>query len=66
MPALVIQADEDRLIPNAHPPRWAELLPNARLEKVGGESHPTGHLLMIQEPDRTAETIRGFIQEVEG
>jgi pimeloyl-ACP methyl ester carboxylesterase len=64
-PALVIQADEDRLIPNAHPPRWAELLPNARLEKVSGAEHPTGHLLIVQEPDRAAEVIGGFIKEVD-
>jgi pimeloyl-ACP methyl ester carboxylesterase len=64
-PALVIQADQDQLIPNAHPPRWAELLPNARLEKVGGAEHPTGHLLIVQEPDRAAEVIGGFIKEVD-
>jgi pimeloyl-ACP methyl ester carboxylesterase len=64
-PALVIQADEDRLIPNAHPQRWAELLPNARLEKVSGAEHPTGHLLIVQEPDRAAEVIGGFIKEVD-
>jgi pimeloyl-ACP methyl ester carboxylesterase len=66
IPALVIEPDEDRLVPNAHARRWAELLPNARLEKVSGKDAPTGHLVMIQEPDRTAETILGFIQEVEG
>jgi pimeloyl-ACP methyl ester carboxylesterase len=65
LPALVIEPDEDRLLPNAHPRRWAELLPNARLAKVSGERNPTGHWLIIQEPDR-AETIRSFIQEVEG
>jgi pimeloyl-ACP methyl ester carboxylesterase len=66
LPALVIEPDEDRLVPNAHARRWAELLPNGRLAKVSGERHPTGHWLIIQEPDRTAETILGFIQEVEG
>ncbi len=65
-PALVIEPDEDRLVPNAHARRWAELLPSARLEKVSGERNPTGHLLMIQEPDRTAEVITRFIQEVDG
>jgi pimeloyl-ACP methyl ester carboxylesterase len=66
LPALVIEPDEDRLLPNAHPRRWAELLPNARLAKVSGERNPTGHWLIIQEPDRAAATIRSFIQEVEG
>ena len=66
MPALVIRADEDRLIPNAHPERWAELLPNARLEKISGRKNPTGHGLIMQEPDTTAEVIARFVQEVEG
>jgi pimeloyl-ACP methyl ester carboxylesterase len=65
-PALVIEPDEDRLIPNAHAKRWAELLPNARLEQVSGQKNTTGHGLIMQEPDRTAEVIARFIQEVEG
>jgi pimeloyl-ACP methyl ester carboxylesterase len=64
-PTLVIAADEDRLIPNAHPQRWAELIPNARLETVNGTRGPTGHGLIMQEPDRAAELIAGFIREVE-
>jgi pimeloyl-ACP methyl ester carboxylesterase len=65
LPALVIRADEDRMIPNAHPERWAELLPNARLEHVAGRKNPTGHGLLMQEPDRAAEVITRFIQEVD-
>jgi pimeloyl-ACP methyl ester carboxylesterase len=65
LPALVIEPDEDRLIPNAHCARWAELLPNARLERVSGKGNPTGHGLIMQEPDKTAALIAGFIQEVE-
>jgi pimeloyl-ACP methyl ester carboxylesterase len=65
LPALVIRADDDRLIPNAHPERWAELLPNARLEHVAGQKNPTGHGLLMQEPDRAAEVIARFIQEVD-
>ena len=64
-PALVIEPDEDRLIPNAHAKRWAELLPNARLEKVSGEGNPTGHGLIMQEPDRTAAVIARFIEDAE-
>jgi pimeloyl-ACP methyl ester carboxylesterase len=65
LPALVVQPDEDRIIPNAHAERWAELLPNARLETVSGDTNPTGHGLIMQEPDKTAALISGFIQEVE-
>jgi pimeloyl-ACP methyl ester carboxylesterase len=63
-PALVVEPDEDRLIPNAHARRWAELLPDARLQKVSGPRGPTGHGLIMQEPDRAAEVIGGFIREV--
>jgi pimeloyl-ACP methyl ester carboxylesterase len=65
VPALVVEPDDDRLIPNAHCRRWAELLPNARLERVGGREHPTGHALIVQEPDRAAELVAAFIEEVE-
>jgi pimeloyl-ACP methyl ester carboxylesterase len=65
-PALVVEPDEDRVLPEAHPRRWAELLPNARLERVSGARAPTGHLLMVQEPDRAADVITRFIGEVEG
>jgi pimeloyl-ACP methyl ester carboxylesterase len=63
-PALVVEPDEDRLIPNAQARRWAELLPDARLQKVSGSRGPTGHGLIMQEPDRAAEVIGGFIREV--
>ena len=67
MPALVIEPDDDRVVPNAHAKRWAELLPNARLsEGEGRPGKPTGHLLMIQQPDATAAPITRFIEEVEG
>jgi pimeloyl-ACP methyl ester carboxylesterase len=64
LPALVVGADEDRIIPNAHPARWAELLPGARLETVSGREKATGHALIIQEPDRAADLITRFIGEV--
>jgi pimeloyl-ACP methyl ester carboxylesterase len=64
-PALVVEPDEDRLIPLAHGRRWAELLPDASLEHVAGGAAPTGHGLIMQEPDRAATVIGGFISEVE-
>ncbi len=64
-PALVIEPDDDRLVPNAHPRRWAELLPNARLERVSGDEHPTGHGLVIQEPRKLADAILRFVEEAE-
>ena len=60
MPTLVLGAEDDWLIPNLHCDRWAEIIPGARLERVPG----TGHGLIMQEPDKTAEAILGFIGEV--
>jgi pimeloyl-ACP methyl ester carboxylesterase len=65
-PALVVQPDEDRFFPREHFERWVELLPHARLVHVSGERNPTGHGLIMQEPDRAAEVITSFIREVEG
>jgi len=57
VPTLVVGAEDDWLIPNVHADRWAEIIPGARLERIAG----TGHGLIMQEPDRTAELIVGFI-----
>jgi pimeloyl-ACP methyl ester carboxylesterase len=58
MPTLVIAAEDDRLLPMAHPQRWAELIPDAELRVLeGDEGEPTGHLLIIQQPERLAEAI---------
>jgi pimeloyl-ACP methyl ester carboxylesterase len=58
IPTLVIAAEDDRLLPMAHPTRWAELIPNAELRILeGDEGEPTGHLLIIQQPERLAGAI---------
>lgn len=62
-PALVVEPDEDRLVPRRHVERWVELLPDARLERVTGATNPTGHGLVMQEPDRAAETLIRFVRQ---
>lgn len=62
-PALVVAADDDRIIPREHADRWAEALPRARLATVSGASAPTGHGLIMQEPARAAALITSFIKE---
>jgi pimeloyl-ACP methyl ester carboxylesterase len=64
-PALLIAPDEDRIVPAAHIERWSELLPDARVEKVTGTSSPTGHLLVVQEPERAAAAISSFVAGVD-
>lgn len=56
-PTLVVAAQDDRLIPAAHPQRWAELIEGASLTTVEGDGETTGHLLIIQAPDRLAQAI---------
>jgi pimeloyl-ACP methyl ester carboxylesterase len=60
VPALVLRAEHDRLVPDAIAERYAELLPSARIETVPG----TGHGLPIEQPGKTAELLAGFVGEV--
>ncbi|HWI21941.1 MAG TPA: alpha/beta hydrolase [Baekduia sp.] len=62
-PAVVIAADDDRVVPPAQAERYAELLPNGRLVNVSRSgNHPSGHGLVAQESGKIAheilETIR--------
>jgi pimeloyl-ACP methyl ester carboxylesterase len=59
-PSLVVRAEEDRLIPDEMAERYAELLPNSRIETIPG----TGHALAVEQPEQVAAAIGGFIQEV--
>lgn len=59
VPALVVAGEDDRVIPAAHAARWVELLPESRLETIGG----AGHAVLVQEPERAAELVGAFLQE---
>lgn len=65
-PALVIAPDEDRIVPRAHFERWAELLPNARLQTVHGRDRASGHGLVLQAPEQLAEAIVRFVGDLAG
>lgn len=57
-PAVVIAADDDRVVPRAHAERYAELLTNGQLLTVSGTSDaPTGHGIVAQEPEKLANEI---------
>jgi pimeloyl-ACP methyl ester carboxylesterase len=56
-PTLIVRAEHDRLIPDEMAERYAELIPDAQIETVRG----TGHALVIEQPERTADLIAGFI-----
>jgi pimeloyl-ACP methyl ester carboxylesterase len=40
--------------------RYAELLPNSRVETIPG----TGHALAVEQPEKVGAAIGAFIQEV--
>jgi pimeloyl-ACP methyl ester carboxylesterase len=57
-PTLVVGAEDDRLVPNAHVDRWVELIDGATTATIVGDpAEATGHLLIIQQPERLAEVI---------
>lgn len=59
-PSLVVRADDDRLICNEMHERYAELLPNSRIETIPG----TGHALAFEQPEKVGDVIGGFIAGV--
>jgi pimeloyl-ACP methyl ester carboxylesterase len=59
-PALVVRAEDDRLIPVEMADRFAELLPDSRTVTIPG----TGHALAYEQPEKLADAISGFITEV--
>jgi pimeloyl-ACP methyl ester carboxylesterase len=58
-PTLVVRAEHDRLVPDEMAERFAELIDGARIETVPG----TGHALIVEQPDKTADVVSAFIQE---
>jgi pimeloyl-ACP methyl ester carboxylesterase len=64
-PALVIAAQDDRVVPRAHCERYAELLPNATLEMIEGSAAPTAHQSLVQEPEALAEMVARFVVDQE-
>jgi pimeloyl-ACP methyl ester carboxylesterase len=57
IPALVVWGDKDRVIPLVCGEQYAELLPSARLEVLGG----VGHSLEIEQPQLLAEIVTDFL-----
>ncbi|HWT93887.1 MAG TPA: alpha/beta fold hydrolase [Solirubrobacteraceae bacterium] len=56
-PRQVLVPDEDRLLPRPSFEAWAHWLGDAPLVHVPGREHPTGHLLIVQEPEAIADAI---------
>jgi pimeloyl-ACP methyl ester carboxylesterase len=58
-PALVVKAENDRIVPGEIADRYAELLPHARVETIPG----TGHAIVHERPEECADLIAGFVRE---
>jgi pimeloyl-ACP methyl ester carboxylesterase len=56
-PALVVKAENDRLVPGELADRYAALIAGARVETVPG----TGHALIVEQPEKTADVVTSFI-----
>ena len=55
-PTLVLWPDDDRVIPRAHAERYAERIPDARLEVIEG----CGHALYAEKPEEIARAVLAF------
>jgi pimeloyl-ACP methyl ester carboxylesterase len=60
-PTLVVRAENDRLVPNEMAERYAEVISGARIETVPG----TGHALIVEQPQQTADVVSAFIRETD-
>jgi pimeloyl-ACP methyl ester carboxylesterase len=58
-PTLVVRAENDRMVPGEIADRYAEVITGAKTETVPG----TGHALIVEQPDKTAEVVMSFIEE---
>lgn len=61
-PAQVLIPDEDRLIPHEHFAAWAHWLGDVPVVPIPGDAHPTGHLLIVQEPAAIAEQVAALAE----
>lgn len=61
-PSQVLVPDEDRVIDHRTFEEWASRLPGAELVHVKGHEHPTGHLMIVQEPDQIADAVSALLR----
>jgi len=60
-PSLILRPDEDRVVPAAQADRYAEILPNSRLQVLSSSSGPLGHAMIAQDPAGVAHAIGSFL-----
>lgn len=62
VPVFVLRGEDDALITNDMAESTVKAFPNARLETISG----VGHSLVVEDPKRFAELVRGFVESNEG
>ena len=60
VPTLIVWGDEDKLIPPAYGPHFAQMIPGARLEAIPA----TGHLPQTEKPEEFVAVYNRFIEEI--
>ena len=61
VPTLIVWGDRDAVIPVTHAHVAHELMPDSRLEIIGG----AGHFVPIEQPDIVAALLRDFLQSTD-
>lgn len=60
VPALIMVGTEDRMMPLKYSEFLRDQIPHSRLEVVEG----AGHMLMLEQPERTAQLISAFMEDL--
>lgn len=58
-PSLVVRAEDDRLVPNEMAEKFADVLPNSRLEMIA----ETGHEICLERPEQLTNVLLQFVKE---
>jgi pimeloyl-ACP methyl ester carboxylesterase len=64
-PRQVLAPDEDRLFPQSVFDAWVTALRGAPLHRIRGAEHPTGHLLIVQEPEQIAARALELVERAQ-
>lgn len=66
VPALIIGAEDDRIVNPSMADRYAELLPDAKAVRVKGSDGPSSHFALVEQPADVAELISDHIDSNQG
>jgi pimeloyl-ACP methyl ester carboxylesterase len=64
-PRQVLAPDQDMLFPSSVFDAWVTALRGAPLHRIHGAQHPTGHLLIVQEPEQVAARALDLVERAQ-